>query len=486
MDEKIQAPRAASCRQLRVGLAGMGLQAYWNQFEGLQQRLTSYVDEVAHRMAGAQCEVHLLGLVDTPQKSIEASHACRRADVDLLFVYMTTYALSSTVLPIIARAKVPVILLNLQPDICMDYARVNAMEDRVAMTAEWLAFCSSCAVPEITNVLRRLKIPFRQVTGALQGDAGCWLEIEEWLRAADVVTKLGHARLGLMGHYYSGMLDIATDLTQVSGRFGLHIEIVEVDSLSALRRDVEEGQLRSKLDAFNSFFEVDQDCSAAELERSARTAVALDRFIRENELDLLAYCYSGTGIAENLETMTSIILGASLLTGQGIPIAGEDEVKNAIAMKILDLLGAGGSFTEFYAIDFKDDLVLMGHDGPGHYGIAQEKIRVRGLRAFHGKVGSGLSVEMSVACGPVTLLSIVEDAVTGFRLVVAEGESVPGKILKIGNTNSRYRFTLGARGFVEAWNSFGPAHHSAIGIGHLSSVLEKAAFLMGMSYTQVC
>jgi len=200
----------------------------------------------------------------------------------------------------------------------------------------------------------------------------------------------------------------------------------------------------------------------------------------------MAYYYKGVGIAENQDTMSSIILGTSLLTANGIPVAGEYEVKNAIAMKIMDLLGAGGSFTEYYAMDLRADLVLMGHDGPGHAGIASGRLRVRPLQVYHGKVGNGLSIEMSVKHGPVTLLSIVEDREYGFKLLVAEGESVAGENLQIGNTNSFYRFSLGARGFVERWNSHGPAHHCAIGVGHISGRLTKLASLLGLPIVRVC
>jgi L-arabinose isomerase len=473
-------------RQLRVGIAGLGLDAYWSQFAGLEQRLIGYLHELEKKIAGGQRTIVNLGLVDTPEKSVQAGHLCRTEDLDLLLLYVTTYALSSTVLPIIKRAKLPVILLNLQPSAAIDYERFNAMDDRTAMTGEWLAYCSACPVPEIANVLKRLEIPFHQVTGMLHDDPECWDEIEAWLRAAEAVNSLAHSRLGLMGHYYGGMLDIATDLAQVSGRFDLHIEMLEVDELTALRRGISDETINHRIQAFREFFEVGNDCSQMELARAARTSIALDRLLQEKNLDLLAYYYKGTGVAENEDTMSSIILGASMLTGQGIPVAGEYEVKNVIAMKLIDLLGFGGSFTEYYAMDFAEDVVLMGHDGPGHIGIAQDKIKVRPLRVYHGKVGAGLSVEMSVKHGPVTLLSVVESKNKGFMLIVAEGESVPGATLAIGNTNSRYRFPLGARKFAETWNAHGPAHHCAIGVGHFSNQLEKVAQLLQLPYARVC
>jgi L-arabinose isomerase len=214
--------------------------------------------------------------------------------------------------------------------------------------------------------------------------------------------------------------------------------------------------------------------------------VALDRLVEAHGLGSMAYYHMGAGVPENEEAIASIILGNSLLTARGIPVAGEYEVKNAQAMKIMDALGAGGSFTEYYAMDYRDDVVLMGHDGPGHLAIAEGKTKVRPLGVYHGKVGRGLSVEMSVKHGPVTLLSVAEGGRKGLKLVVAHGESVPGPIMEIGNTNSRYRFPLGARGFVEAWNNAGPAHHCAVGIGHVGGRLAKLGSLLGIDVEQVC
>jgi L-arabinose isomerase len=474
---------------LRVGLCGIGLEAYWSQFAGLEERLKGYVAQVARRLERPGVEVVNLGLIDTPQRSREAGHQCRREEIDVLFLYATTYALSNTVLPLVQRAGVPVIVLNLQPAAAIDYESFNRLKDRIAdrtkMTGEWLAFCSACPVPEMANLFARAGIPFHQVTGVLD-NAETWREIEEWLAAARVRSALASARLGLMGHYYSGMLDIMTDVTLVSIAFGTHVELLEVDELSALCAAVSEAQVALRVDEFATAFDVQPDCPAEELRRAARTSVALDAFATRHELDALAYYYKGSGNAANEDTMSSIILGTSLLSARHIPVAGEYEVKNVLAMKIMDLLGAGGSLTEFYAMDFNDDMVLMGHDGPGHIAIAEGRTKVRPLQVYHGKVGRGLSVEMSVKHGPVTLLSVVEDPASRFKLLAAEGECVPGPILEIGNTNSRYRFPPGARAFVEAWNAQGPAHHCAVGVGRVAATLRKTAALLGIGFHRVC
>jgi len=470
-------------RDLRAGLFSIGLEAYWSQFEGLRDKLMDYNRRVAEGLAAGGVSVVNLGLIDSPQKAVSAGHRFRRQDVDLIFLHVSTYALSSTVLPVVRRARAPVVILNLSPGAAIDYPAFNALGDRGRMTGEWLSWCQACPVPEIANVFRRCRIPFFQVTGMLE-DPAIWLEISSWVEAARVAWRMEHNRLGLMGHYYGGMLDIYCDLTQQCATFGGHMEMLEVDELAALRREVSGAAIEERVARFFTVFDVQPDCPAAELRRAARTSLALDRLVEEHALGSLAYYYQGRGIAGNEDAISSIIPGASLLTARGVPVAGEYEVKNAQAMKIMDLFGAGGSFTEFYATDFHDDVVLMGHDGPGHPAIAQGKIKLRPLGVYHGKVGTGLSVEMSVKNGPVTLLSVVEGA-EGVGLLAAHAESVAGPVLEIGNTNSRYRFAMGARRFMESWNAQGPAHHCAVGVGHIGGKIEKLGLLLGIPVARV-
>jgi len=345
--------------------------------------------------------------------------------------------------------------------------------------------CQACSAPELANVFNRVGIDYHLVTGYLD-DALAWSEIDGWIEAAQVVSVMRHNRVGVLGHYYSGMLDVYSDLTRHAGVFGCHFELLEMDQLQVCREGVDETTLSKKLEQFATEFEVAPECSEAELERAAMTSCALDRLVSTHQLGSLAYYYEGTPGSPFENLGTSIIAGSSLLTAHHVPVAGEGEIKNVQAMKILDTFGAGGSFSEFYAMDFDDDVVLLGHDGPGHVAIAEGPVQLVPLPVFHGKPGQGLSIQMSVKHGPVTLLSVVEAAHGQLSLLVAEGESKPGPILELGNTNSRYAFSIGARSFIDQWCRAGPSHHCAIGVGHIASKLKKLAALKQIEYLQVC
>ena len=326
-------PDVPQYSKVRIGLFSIGLDAYWPQFPELKEKLLGYNRQIARRLRRDGVEVVNLELVDTPEKAMSAGHRFRETDVDIIFLHVATYALSSTVLPVVRRAKTPVVILNLAPGTAIDYASFNQLQDRGKMTGEWLAWCQACPVPEIANVFQRSRIPFFQVSGMLENDPVAWDEIGEWIEAARVAHIMEHNRLGVMGNYYGGMLDIYSDLTQQCAYFGGHIEILEVEELAALRRDVGETNLNRRVDDFRTSFDVQADCSVEELQRAARTSVALDKLVKTHSLGSLAYYHKGIGSPENEDAISSIILGTSLLTSRGVPVAGEYEIKNAQAIR---------------------------------------------------------------------------------------------------------------------------------------------------------
>jgi L-arabinose isomerase len=469
---------------IKVGLFGIGLETYWPQFEGLLERLEGYQQQVAEKMESFGADVINVGLIDSPSKAREQAQVLKEKDIDILFLYVSTYALSSTVLPVVQKLKCPVVILNIQPVAAIDYESFNALGDRGKMTGEWLAHCQACSIPELANVFNRSGVDFEFVTGYLD-EQQVWDEIQDWIDATKVTVIMRENRLGVLGHYYAGMLDVYADLTKQSAAFGTHIEILEMCEVKKYRDVVTTSEIEEKLNEFQNTFEVVDACEKAELIRAAKTSIALDKLVDKHNLGAMAYYYEGESGNEYENIVTSVIAGNTLLTGKNIPVAGEYEVKNAQAMKIMDAFGVGGSFSEFYAMDFNDDIVMLGHDGPAHFAIAEGNVQLVPLPVYHGKPGKGLSIQMTVKHGPVTLLSVVEGKDDVF-LLVAEGESEAGPILQIGNTNSRYRFSIGARAFMNEWSRQGPSHHCAIGVGHIANKIDKLGNLLNLRVVRIC
>jgi L-arabinose isomerase len=469
---------------IKIGLFGIGLDTYWPQFDGLLDKLRGYQEQIKNRIAGFNVEVADAGMVDNLGKAREAADFLKSQDVEIVFLYISTYALSSTVLPVAQKLKVPIVILNLQPVEQLDYEAFNNLGDRGKMTGVWLEHCQACSVPEIASVFNRSGIQYDIVSGYLQ-DEEAWNEIKAWTEAAAVALAMRNNHLGILGHYYNGMLDVYTDTAQQSAVFGTHIELLEMCELKKYRDEVSNAEVLAKISEFSSTFDVSPECETTEIERAARTSVALDKLIKNNNLGSLAYYYEGEAGNEYENIVTSVIAGNTLLMGKNIPVAGECEVKNAQAMKIMSEFESGGSFSEFYLMDFKDDVVYLGHDGPAHYAIAQEQVKLVPLPVYHGKPGQGLSIQMNVKNGPVTLLSVVEGK-DGVFLLCAEGDAVKGPVLQIGNTNSRYRFSIGAKEIMNQWSKQGPAHHCAIGVGHIAGKIGKLGQILNIDVVKIC
>jgi L-arabinose isomerase len=464
----------------RVGILGIGLEAYWAQFAGLRERIEGYQGRVEARVRELGAEVVSAGLVDTAPKAREAGDAFASAQVDLVLCHAVTYATSSQVLPAFQAAGVPVVLLGLQPAPTLDYEHTD--------TGEWLANCAACCVPEIAGACTRAGIPYDTVAGTIDGDERAWAKIAAWVRAAGAARGLRRARIGFLGHTYPGMLDMYTDFTAVHAQVGAHVEVLEIDDLGArvaAAGDEEVAAKQAEIREMFTFADPSSDpiagpIEAEQLDWAARVAVGLDRLVADFDLDGLTYYYRGLDGNEAERLGAGVIVGNSLLTARGVPTSGEGDLKTNLAQLVLDRLGAGGSYTEYYALDFEEGFVLMGHDGPGHIAIAHERPTLRSLKLYHGKRGAGLSVELQVRHGPVTIVGCTQTADGRLKLLAAEGESIPGATFRIGNTNSRLRFGAPPAEFFEAWCAEGPTHHVALGVGHVAAEVERVGRLLDL------
>jgi L-arabinose isomerase len=465
----------------KIGVFGVGYYKYWNQFEGLLDDMKEKQFVFLEKLKKHQVEVVDFGLVDNVQSAYELVPVIKAANPDLIFCDMLTYATSSTFGIIIKSIDVPIVLVALQPDKALDYAN--------ASTYMQLYNDDICSLPEFAGVAVRMgkNVP-DMIIGTLHDDPNAESEIEEYCKIAKVLQDLKSARIGHIGHPIEAMLDMHSDATMITAHFGAHIIQCEPHEIVTQYDKVKDAEMDTAKERILDFFDtpdpisdpISEKLKDADLNTAARVTIALEKFVKEKQLDGLAYYYEGEDGSNTRLVMSNLAVGNSLLTGAGFPMCGESDLKTCIAMLIMDRLDIGGSFAEFHPIDFKEDFVLVGHDGPHNIAIAGGRPVLRSLKKYHGKPGFGAGVEFKIKEGPITMLSISSTFDGKFKFIIAEGESVKGPIPPTGNTNTRGYFKPDVRTFLQRWIKAGPTHHFALGVGHHAGTIQKIANYLGI------
>lgn len=481
-----------------IGIYTCGLKTYWTQFPGLRERLIGYGRFLEKRM-GQWGEVRNFGLVDDEITARKAGEWFNEQNVDIIFLHCGTYATSASILPVHQICKASVVVLNLQPTAQINYGETT--------TGEWLAHCGACVAPEISNLFNRANIPFHLVSGLLGMDetpaisladentacrpeaTAAWKKIYEWIKAAEVVRTLRYSRFGFLGGNYSGMLDLYSDFTMLQAQSGIHVEVLEMCDLDRALKQVSDSDVNDKMKEISEMFIISGDSpsdprvkkpSDEQLKWSATVAAAQERMVKEYDLDALSYYYHGSDGNDYERLQGGFIVGHSLLTAKGIPCAGEADIKTALAMKICDIIGVGGSFCEIVVTDYVNGTILIGHDGPFHINISSEKPVLRGMDVYHGKKGAGISVEAKVMAGEITTLNVTQTVDGKLRFIVSEAEATEGTIMTIGNTQTHAKFKYDPDTYMEKWFEQAPTHHCALSIGHNAGIFTKVGKLLNI------
>ena len=456
-------------KRVKVGLVAGGLGTYWPQFPNLLPQLKESAQYVTERISALDLELVDVGFISDAQEGAIAAEKLREAGCDLIITFLTTYMTSSMIVPIAQRSNAPVLLINLQPSEQMDHDSFD--------TGAWLAYCGACPLPEMANAFERAGVPFRSVSGFLREERA-WEKITSWIQAASIRSILQNSRHGIMGHLYPGMLDVSTDMTMVTTHFGGHMEVIEFDDLRVRVEKVSPEEVTRILKLTREIFDIHETVRESDLEWAAKVAVGLEQIVEDFDITSLAYYHRGLDDEIHERLGAGLILGCSLLTAQGVPAVGEYELRTSIGMLMLDRMGAGGSFTEFQALNFNSGVVEMGHDGPAHLAISNGRPILRGLGVYHGKRGAGVSVEFDVAHGPVTVFGVTQRRNGKYQFVASEGVVVDGPRLRIGNTTSLVDFGKNPGQWCDDWSATGVPHHWALGIGHRVSELKAISEIL--------
>ncbi|MDB5505373.1 MAG: sugar isomerase [Devosia sp.] len=457
----------------RIGVMAVGFAGYWPQFPDMRGQLLATHARLNALFAG-KGEIFEAGMVDNATSARHAGAMFAAAGIDILFVHLTTYANSETLLPAVRSLGVPIILLNVQPVRTLDLPQVRGIDD-------WLGVAvTPASVPEMTNVLIRLGKRFDTITGHLDGDAELEPALDLWCRLAGLTRRLSSQSLALLGRPFAGMMDLNLDETRIFRSFGTYVHHLDWDDIVAEFDAVTPAERESGVAALRTAFPASETLSTAEFEAAGTVTAALQRFVEKYHLLGIASHFEGKAEGRRAEVLAALNPALSVLNGQGIASPVEADIKAAFAMLILRTIGGSATLAELYSMDFDADVVIIGHSGAGDPAISATPPRLAMSEVFHGKSGRGYLTQFYPGPGPVTLLSLTQDATGDFRMVAAEGEIVAGPAIELGDTNSRVRFPGGLRRFIRAWSALGPTDHGVLGYGHHTEALQRASIALNL------
>ena len=463
----------------KVGVMIVGHREYWPQFPGQreEQCKSGEVFEALLERCGSEVIRYFAEdgtqMIDTPEEAFRAGIFFKKNDIDLCFIYLPGYVASGRYLIGAKQVSCPIVLIGYQVHTELGQTSVHESTSKGG----------PCCVTEAYNALQRCGIePADFIFGRL---CGTWYankmekQVNEWCRVADILRAYKGAIFGQMGHIYEGMLDMNFDPTTFTRTFGVHIRMLEMCELVEYVKGATQAEIKAKVDEINetfTFLDPSYDPTTVPVEQkdvdwAAQCAVGLEKLVRNNNLSGMAYYYEGRdnyyeAVASNL------IIGNSLLESEGIPLAGESDMKTCMSMYTTSSLGGGGSFAE-YGVDLEDDVMLVGHDGPHDIRISDGKPTIRGLGLYHGKRGHGISVEFSLKTGPITMLGLSSDVRGRFKFISAEAESQRGPIPLMGNSLTRAALNRDVGQFVVDWAKAGNTHHLGLSVGHNAGIIEK-------------
>lgn len=456
-----------------VGFMAVGLEPYWGQFAGMREKCEYHHAVLKEKFDSEKTEIEDVGIVDSEELARKAGRVFEEKKVDVVFCQMLTYAASVYIAPVVRKLDVPVILLNVQYKKALDYDNVKGIGD-------WLGEGITCAgVPEATAVLVQLDKKFAVVTGHME-DAEVNGKINAWCDAVRIQKTLASMNMGLFGRSYAGMMDLCVNESKIFEKFGTFIHHLDWQEIIDCGVGIEECAVQERVRRMSEIFVLGEDVAKEDLEYIARITEGLKKIVEKYNLHSIATHYEFDAPENQVDLVAALNPAMTMLMTEGISGAPEGDLRAALAMVILKTLAGNAMTAELYSMDFNDDLCIIGHSGACDANVSKEKATLKSSSVFHGKSGKGYMTQFFPEPGPVTMLALTENRDGTFKLVAAEGMSVEGPVLKLGDTNLRVKFPIGVEEFVNRWSMEGPTHHGVLAKGLYVRELQYVADVLGV------
>jgi L-arabinose isomerase len=340
-----------------------------------------------------------------------------------------------------------------------------------------------CGVPELTSALLRIQYPFWIVTSQMDDPAGR-AKLAEYIEAAGVIRRLKSARIGILGHAFEGMTDLMIDQLNLRQYIGPVCWPLEPEKVSVAMEKMSQKAVDELVKLEKARYRVEMD--AALFDRSCRLALALEQVAREGKFDALATFDQVWLTDPRVGIIPSY--GTGRLCELGIPVSTEADITSVTAMLALQELTGQATFLENYVIDFKQEAMILSHDGHGNPAMAAapKDVAIKGSIYYQGVHGFGAGLEFAYAPGPVTNLALVNLGDSDWRFIMAEGESIAIKPRPVAAPQMLFKPRyLDIASWCDEWCMAGSPHHMALAYGHLSHKLTILAELMGIDSVEV-
>jgi L-arabinose isomerase len=454
----------------RIGLLGIMQALYDEMLPGITERQAAYAQALADALAG-EAEI----VVAPPARDRDdIDRTVRSFDgLDGLLVVMLTYGPAMRLSRALADTRLPVCLVNVQPE-----GEVTAAWDMADLTYNQ----GIHGAQDTANAMVRSGRPFHVITDDWRSPSFA-SAVGSWARAAAAVVRWRSLRVGVFGYAMNGMGDIRVDEHTLMRELGP--EVVSLAPGEILRADVSDEDVAAVIAFEDAQFEIDPALSRAEREDHARMQVAIERVL--SEAGCRAYSTHFGAIAEDGRFSRLPLAAASSLMAAGYGFGAEGDALTAALMSAARVLLGETQFTEMYAMDFASDSILMSHMGEGNWRLARPDRPVRLIKRPLGIGGldDPPTFLFQYAPGPATLATLVALG-DRFRLVVAEGEILErDELPKLEMPYGFFRPVSGVRECMNGWLRLGGPHHQVLNPGHTAAAWEIFGELAGIEVVRV-
>ncbi len=435
----------------------------------MAQKVADKIGGIIGKYAEAVCPP----LVEEEFQAEAAAQQFNAAGVDLIVAVEVAYTKGLVPTRCFLNTTAPVLVWNTQQ---IEFLPEDADFDLIMLNS------GMAGVPEMTSALLRIGRPFWMVTSLMDDPQG-QKELAGYIAAAGVIRRLKTSRIAIVGHAFEGMTDLMIDQLSLRQFVGPACWPVEPEKVSVAMGEVSAAEVKALVGKESGRYKIDME--AAQLERSCRLALALEKVTRDGKFDAMA------SFDQVWLTDPRVGIIPAYATGRlcelGLPCSTEADITTVTAMLILQEIAGKSTFLENYVIDFKQDSIILSHDGHGNPALAASPadVTLKHSIYYKGVNGFGASFEYAYAPGPVTNLALV--CIGGrWRLNISEGESVAIQPRPVAAPQMLFKPRhLHIKDWCDAWCKAGSPHHMAVAYGHLAEQIKIYAAMQGLDVVEI-